>query len=79
MSDRTAPKRNVFSKVSPSAWVGVALAVLAVIFVVQNNGSATIDIFWISVRAPLWFTLLAVFLVGWLVGFLTMRKRVKTT
>jgi uncharacterized integral membrane protein len=58
--------------------VGVALAVLAVIFVLQNNGSATIEFFWFTVRAPLWFTLLAVFLVGWLVGFLTKRIKAKS-
>ncbi|MBA4021045.1 MAG: DUF1049 domain-containing protein [Gordonia sp.] len=57
----------------------MALSIIAVIFVLQNRRSTNIQLFWITVDSPLWFTLLVVFAVGWLVGVLTMRGRAKRT
>lgn len=77
MVENRAPKKNVLSRVSISGWVAVVLGIIAIVFIAQNHGSATVDFFWISVRAPLWFTLLIVFVVGWVVGALMMRGRTK--
>ncbi|MPV36608.1 DUF1049 domain-containing protein [Georgenia subflava] len=55
----------------------MALAVLAVVFVLQNQAVASIQLFWVSVRAPIWLALLAVFLVGWLVGALVRHNRAR--
>ena len=68
---------NIFSRVSPASWVAIILAVIAIIFVLQNRDSTSITLFWIDVTSPLWFTLLMIFLVGWIVGILTMRGRNK--
>lgn len=63
--------------VAPSTWVGVALAVLAIAFVVQNDQSVTIQLFWLRVGAPMWLVLLVIFLVGWAVGALIRRRRTR--
>lgn len=61
--------------VEPSTWVGVALAVVAIAFVVQNRGEVTIQLFWLTVGAPTWLVLLIIFVVGWISGALVRRRR----
>lgn len=61
--------------VAPSTWVGLALAVLAIAFVVQNQGTVRIQLFWMYVSAPMWLVLLIIFAVGWAVGALVRRRR----
>jgi putative membrane protein len=68
---------NIFAKVSPAGWAALILAIIAVIFVLQNRDSTSITLFWIDVTSPLWFTLLMIFVVGWVVGILMMRGRSK--
>ncbi|PXW34017.1 lipopolysaccharide assembly protein LapA domain-containing protein [Nocardia sp. 348MFTsu5.1] len=68
---------NIFAKRSPATWVAVILAVVAVVFIFQNRDSADINLLWVEVSSPLWFILLVVFVVGWIVGILTMRGRTK--
>lgn len=63
--------------VEPSTWVGVALAVVAIAFVVQNRTTVTIQLFWLSLGAPMWLVLLLIFLVGWAVGALVRRRRAR--
>lgn len=77
MTQSSGRKPNALAKVSPAGWAALALAIIAVIFVLQNRRSTEIQLFWITVDSPLWFTLLVVFAVGWLVGVLTMRGRAK--
>lgn len=64
-------------RVEPSTWVGLALAVVAIVFVVQNHATVTIQLFWLQVGAPMWLVLLAIFLVGWAVGALVRRQRAR--
>lgn len=54
-----------------------ALTLIAVLFILQNRGSASIDLFWVSVRAPLWIILVVVFGIGWAAGLLTTRREKK--
>jgi putative membrane protein len=61
--------------VPAGTWVGLAIAVVAVVFVVQNQGTTTVELLWMTFRSPLWLTLLVVFAVGWLVGALVRRNR----
>lgn len=77
MTKSSGRKPNPLSRVSPAGWAAIALSIIAVIFVLQNRGSTPIQLLWITVDSPLWFTLLMVFLVGWVVGVLTMRSRAK--
>ena len=56
-------------------WVALVIAVIALIFVLQNRRDATIELFNISVSAPLWMTLLVTLLIGVLIGLLIRRNR----
>ncbi|MCA1008940.1 LapA family protein [Rhodococcus hoagii] len=69
----TSTGRKLF-EASPRNIAAAALTLVAVIFIVQNRNSAAIDLFWVSVRAPLWVILVAVFAVGWVAGLLTTRR-----
>jgi uncharacterized integral membrane protein len=56
--------------VPPRAWVGLALLVVAVVFVAQNREPAEIQVLVFTLTAPLWSTLAAAVLVGLAVGVL---------
>lgn len=68
---------NFLSKVSPAQWAGLVIAVLAVVFVLMNTQKIDISLFGMKITGPAWFILLLVFIVGWLVGVLTSRRRNK--
>ncbi|MBF6448022.1 MULTISPECIES: lipopolysaccharide assembly protein LapA domain-containing protein [Nocardia] len=72
--DRTA-KPSLLSRISARQWVAIVLAVLAVIFVVQNHHRVDINILTVTISSPMWLVLLIMFLVGWIVGLLTRRSR----
>ncbi|MDJ0491305.1 DUF1049 domain-containing protein [Rhodococcus qingshengii] len=58
--------------------LALLLVVLAVVFILQNRATTTIQLFWVSVQSPLWLTLVVILLLGWIAGLLTTR-RTKTT
>lgn len=69
--------KNLLAKISPAQWAGLVIAVLAIIFVLMNTASMKIKLFGLALTGPQWFILLIVFVVGWLVGVLTSRRRNK--
>ncbi len=71
---RSAAPRRSF-RVTPRRVLAAVLVLLAVLFVLQNRNSTSIDLFWISLQAPLWLVLVVIFAVGWLAGFLFERGR----
>ena len=68
-------QKSLASYFTATRVAGLVLAVLAVAFIVQNRVSTSIQVFWVEVSTPLWFTLLSVFVIGWVVGVLTSRRR----
>ena len=68
-------KRNFLARLTPLNWVSIVLVILAVIFIVQNRGTASVDLLWLTVAAPQWLTISIVFLIGWLSGYLSSRRR----
>lgn len=71
----TAEKPNFFSRFSPLNWIAIVLFVLAVIFVLQNRGTVTVDLFWLTVQSPQWLNISVVFLIGWLTGYFSGRRK----
>lgn len=61
----------------PSArtWAGIALAVLAVVFILQNRDTVTIQLFTVQLSSPQWLTFSVVFVLGLLSGFLGAKRR----
>lgn len=70
-------KRRTLPALSLSRGIALVLTILAIVFIVQNRDSISVDLFWVSVRSPLWFILIVLFAVGWLAGILTARGRTK--
>ena len=71
--------KNSLAKISPAQWAGLVIAILAIVFVLMNRESTHITLFWMQLEGPTWLILLVVFIVGWLVGVLTSRRRNKIT
>ncbi|OLF05161.1 hypothetical protein BLA60_37205 [Actinophytocola xinjiangensis] len=61
--------------VPANIWVALVIAAIALIFVLQNRQKATIELFNISMSAPLWMTLLVTLLIGLVIGLLIRRNR----
>lgn len=72
-------KTSAPSLLTPRNVLAAVLVALAAIFILQNRAATTIELFWVSVQSPLWLTLLAVFLVGWIAGYLTTRSKKSKT
>ncbi|WP_249358070.1 hypothetical protein [Nocardia cyriacigeorgica] len=68
-------KRSFLRRVSPTQWLALVLTILAVVFILQNRSKVSIDILAITITSPMWVALLAIFVVGWAAGVLTMRRR----
>ncbi|NEW37484.1 DUF1049 domain-containing protein [Nocardia cyriacigeorgica] len=71
----TTEKRSLLGRVSPTQWVALVLTILAVIFILQNRTKVSIEILAVTITSPMWVVLLLVFIVGWVAGVLTMRRR----
>lgn len=71
----TPPNASFWSKIKPSHWVALILIVAAILFVAQNRITTSIELFWLSVQAPLWLVLTLMFGIGWLSGYLATRRR----
>lgn len=60
---------------TPRNIIATVLVALAVIFILQNRAATTIQLFWVSVQSPLWLTLVAILMLGWIAGLLTTRRK----
>ena len=60
---------------TPRAWLGIVIAVVAIVFILQNREPAEISLMMLRVSAPLWITLTAVFLAGFATGWLVSKRR----
>ncbi len=73
MSENT--KGGTGLQISPRVWVGVAIAVVALAFILQNRQAVSINILLISLMAPLWTALVGVFAAGLATGWLVSRRK----
>jgi uncharacterized integral membrane protein len=62
---------------SPRQIIAAVIAVVVVIFIVQNRNRVTIDLFTASFSCPLWLLLLVMTAVGMLLCYGFMRRRSK--
>ncbi|MDP9861009.1 MULTISPECIES: lipopolysaccharide assembly protein LapA domain-containing protein [Streptosporangium] len=73
-ADGPRPSGGRLAAISPRGWTALALAALGVIFIAQNRDRVRIQWLTFSVTSPLWTALLAVMLVGVLIGLLLRRR-----
>ena len=67
----TRPRRRFGTK----QIVALVVAVLTLIFIMQNRDAVQIAFFTLTVTAALWFVLLIVLVLGVIVGVLATRRR----
>jgi uncharacterized integral membrane protein len=75
-----APEKSGFTLANLTAgnWLAIGLVIVAAAFIFQNRDRVTIDVFHIGIQLPLWLSLSAMFVVGWLSGrFWRRGKRVE--
>ncbi|GAA3508766.1 putative integral membrane protein [Streptosporangium album] len=65
------------ASLSPRVWIALALAVLGAFFIAQNRVPVRIRWLTFTVTSPLWIALLAVMLVGVIIGLLLRRRSAK--
>lgn len=66
---------DFLKKISPAQWLGLVIAVLALVFVLTNRQKADVTIYGLDVHGPTWLILLIVLLIGWITGILMGRNR----
>lgn len=68
---RTADRPSPFT---PRRIAALALAGLAILFILQNGGETTLRLFGVSFAAPLWLFTLALLGLGVIIGALLSRR-----
>jgi uncharacterized integral membrane protein len=70
-------EKNGFSLAHWTAtnWLAIVLVILAAAFILQNRDRVTIDVFHVGIQLPLWLSLSAMFIVGWLSGRFWRRSK----
>lgn len=71
----SAPAGPARRTVSTKQIVALAVAVLTLIFILQNRDAVQIAFFTLTVTAALWFVLLIVLVLGVVIGVLATRRR----
>lgn len=69
------PILRFFARLSAKNWIAILGAALAVTFILQNRQRVRIEFLFLDLNAPLWISLGAVLLMGWVVGRFSFRKR----
>ncbi|GAA4556241.1 DUF1049 domain-containing protein [Pseudonocardia xishanensis] len=75
MTTEHRPQRGQGRKVSPRVVVAGVIAVLALVFILQNRGPVGVHLITLTLSAPLWLLLVVMVGVGLLVGYVSARRR----
>ncbi len=75
MTEEYRVEREKSRRISAKVVVWIVLAVLVLIFIVQNTKSVRVDLLFWNVTTGLWLMLLAVLLIGLGLGWLLARWR----
>ncbi|WP_394939304.1 lipopolysaccharide assembly protein LapA domain-containing protein [Psychromicrobium sp. YIM B11713] len=68
-------QQNAVVRFLKEKWLAIVLVIVVVVFIFQNTSTITISLLWWRLSSPLWVTLLAVLVVGALVGYLVRNRR----
>lgn len=77
MSDPYEGQKNPVVEFAKRRWLGLIIALLVIIFVVQNGlvtDTTNVHILFWSMSWPNWLLITVVFFAGWLVGWLLSRR-----
>lgn len=63
------------TRITPRQIAVLAIFIVLVVFIAQNRDPVRVDLFTITVTAPLWNVLVVMVLVGLVIGLLLRRRR----
>ncbi|MFR9806960.1 DUF1049 domain-containing protein [Pseudonocardia sp. RS010] len=69
------PPRQARRRIGVRQVVALVVAVLALVFVLQNRDDVNVYLFTLTLSAPLWLLLVVMIAVGLLVGVVVARKK----
>ncbi|MGB9033708.1 MAG: LapA family protein [Paeniglutamicibacter sp.] len=72
---RTNPVVRFLSRMTAKNWIAIVGAVAVLVFILQNRQRVRIELLFLDLNAPLWISLGAVLLIGWVIGRFSFRKR----
>ncbi|GAA2362852.1 hypothetical protein GCM10009854_48140 [Saccharopolyspora halophila] len=73
----SSPALQRIGNVPARVWLGLVLLVVALVFILQNRASTRIEVFTLSISAPLWLILVIAVAVGVLIGILLPGRRTR--
>ena len=71
----TNPVIRFLSRMTARNWIAIVGAVAVLVFILQNRQRVRIELPFLDLNAPLWISLGAVLLIGWIIGRFSFRKR----
>lgn len=71
----TNPVIRFLSRMTARNWIAIVGAVAVLVFILQNRQRVRIELLFLDLNAPLWISLGAVLLIGWIIGRFSFRKR----
>lgn len=72
MSDNGTTRKGI--EITPRMWVGAAITLIALAFIMQNRQAVAVNLLWVALAAPLWVVLTSVFVAGGATGWLMHRR-----
>ena len=63
--------------IPPRVAGGGIIAIVALIFILQNRNDITLNFLWLDINAPLWLWLTIMFVAGGVVGWIASRNRIR--
>lgn len=66
---------NFVKNLTVKNWIAVLGAIVALVFILQNQQRVRIELLFLNMNAPLWIALGVVLLIGWIIGRFSFRKR----
>jgi uncharacterized integral membrane protein len=63
--------------IPPRVAGGGVIAIVALIFILQNRNDITLNFLWLDINAPLWLWLTIMFVAGGIVGWIASRNRIR--
>ena len=63
--------------IPPRVAGGGVIAIVALIFILQNRDDIKLNFLWLDINAPLWLWLTIMFVAGGVVGWIASRNRIR--
>lgn len=74
-NNKQNPAVNFVKNLTVKNWIAVLGAIVALVFILQNQQRVRIELLFLNMNAPLWIALGVVLLIGWIIGRFSFRKR----